>query len=136
MLIQVMWQMRLILKRSEYGDNYTYNKIGQLIRIMQKENVKLMFIMRAGLVTEVQKNNVPLVKFFYNDKGHRVRKEIYNTSGTLTATDYYIRDAAGNTLAIYKNSALKEVPIYGAGRLGVYYTSPSGESEGGFSVIN
>ncbi len=61
-----------------------------------------------------------MLKFFYNDKGHRVRKESF-VNGSLAATTYYIRDASGSTLAVYKNSTLAELPIYGISRLGVYY---------------
>ncbi|WP_340077896.1 RHS repeat-associated core domain-containing protein [Leptobacterium sp. I13] len=75
----------------------------------------------SGLVTEIQKNDVPLIKLYYNDRGHRVRKEIYNTSGSLTRTDYYVRDVAGSVLAIYNNSTLTEHAIYGSGRLGIYF---------------
>ncbi|AUP79686.1 RHS repeat domain-containing protein [Flavivirga eckloniae] len=99
------------------GENYKYNSIGQL-----EENVdeKIKYFYNAsGLVTEIHKNNVPLVKFFYNDKGHRVKKEIY-TAGSLTRTDYYVRDATGTTLAIYEGANVKEYTIYGASRLGVY----------------
>ncbi|WP_340074235.1 hypothetical protein, partial [Leptobacterium sp. I13] len=52
---------------------------------------------------------------------HRVKKEIYNTSGSLTRTDYYVRDVAGSVLAIYNNSTLTEHAIYGSGRLGIYF---------------
>ncbi len=61
-----------------------------------------------------------MLKFFYNDKGHRVRKESF-VNGSLAATTYYVRDASGSTLAVYKNSTLAELPIYGVSRLGVYY---------------
>jgi len=100
-------------------NNYIYNSIGQLTE-NASEGVKY-FYNASGLVTEVQKNIIPLVKFFYNDKGQRVRKETYNTSGTKTNTEYYVRDAAGSVLAIYSGTAQKELPIYGASRLGVFF---------------
>ncbi len=104
--------------KSQTAGNYTYNQIGQLVHNTE-ENIDYVYN-ASGLVTEVQKNNQPLVKFYYNDKGHRVRKESF-TNGTLTHTEYYIRDVAGNTLAIYRNGILKELPIYGASRLGIHY---------------
>ncbi len=61
-----------------------------------------------------------MLKFFYNDRGHRVRKESF-VNGSLAATTYYVRDASGSTLAVYENSTLAELPIYGVSRLGVYY---------------
>src|SRR5690606_33484923 len=75
----------------------------------------------SGLVTEVKKNNVSLVKFYYNERGQRVKKESYSTSGSLTNTYHYVRDASGNPLAIYINGVLKEHPIYGLDRIGVFY---------------
>ena len=113
--------------KTQVANNYSYNSIGQLVSNTE-EGINYMYN-ASGLVTEVQKDNQPLVKFYYNDKGHRVRKESF-VNGTLTSTDHYVRDAAGSTLAIYNNSTLTEMPIYGASRLGVYYTPPSGEPEG------
>ncbi|TJY37391.1 hypothetical protein E5167_05460 [Pontimicrobium aquaticum] len=103
-----------------FTDNYVYNGIGQLIE--NKHDQLKYYYNASGLVTEIKKNNVSLVKFFYNDRGHRVKKEIY-TSGSLTRSDYYVRDAAGSVLAVYENSTLKENTIYGASRLGVHYRS-------------
>ncbi len=100
------------------GDNYKYNSIGQLVENVS-EGIKYFYSV-GGLVTEVQHNNQPIVKFYYNDKDYRVRKESF-INGSLTSTDHYIRDATGNTLAVYKNNILTELPIYGAERIGVHY---------------
>ncbi len=67
----------------------------------------------------------PLVKFFYNDRNQRVKKESYE-NGILASTTYYVRDVAGQVMAVYSDvvgdMALVEQPIYGAGRVGVAYT--------------
>lgn len=97
--------------------NYVYNAIGQLIENVE-EGIKYTYN-ASGLVTEIQKNNVPLVKFLYDDKGHRVKKESY-TAGSLTKTEYYVRDASGTPMAIYEGTVQTELPIYGASRLGVH----------------
>ncbi|WP_411032061.1 RHS repeat domain-containing protein [Spongiimicrobium sp. 3-5] len=102
------------------GNNYVYNKIGQLVS-NTGENIGYVYN-ASGLVTEVKKNNVTLVKFMYNDRSHRVKKQSY-TSGTLTNTTYYVRDVTGSVMAIYNNSTLVEQPIYGSQRLGVHYRS-------------
>lgn len=100
------------------GDNYVYNSIGQLIE-NTSENISYIYN-ASGLVTEVQKSNQLLVKFFYNDKGYRVRKEAYDSSdGSLSYTEHYVRDVAGTAMAIYRNGQVVENTIYGAGRLGV-----------------
>jgi len=106
--------------KTQTAGNYIYNAIGQLTE-NTGEAVKY-FYNTSGLVTELSKNNVPLVKFFYNDKGQRVRKEAYNeVDGSLIKTEYYVRDAAGSVLAIYNGTTQKELPIYGASRLGIFF---------------
>ncbi|WP_123877500.1 RHS repeat-associated core domain-containing protein [Flagellimonas maritima] len=99
-----------------------YNTIGQLVRNTSED---IAYIYNAsGLVTEVQKEGEPLVKFFYNDRNHRVRKENYENN-ILKGSTYYVRDVAGQTMAVYSdaggNLVLAEQPIYGAGRVGVAY---------------
>ncbi len=120
------------------SESYKYNSIGQLVE--DWENVTqaeldaytingtfpasvIRYVYNAsGLVAEVQKgNNQPVVKFYYNDKNHRVRKEAFDSNGNPTDTDHYVRDAEGNTLAIYRNGAQTELPIYGSSRIGVHY---------------
>ncbi|WP_010518693.1 RHS repeat-associated core domain-containing protein [Croceivirga radicis] len=102
-------------------DNYIYNSIGQLIE--NKEENITYFYNASGLVTEVRQNNTPMVKFFYNDRNHRVKKEDY--TGNSMQTTYYVRDVAGQVMAIYSDyggsMALAEQPIYGTGRIGVAY---------------
>jgi RHS repeat-associated protein len=105
------------IKDQTTENNYIYNSIGQLIE-NKDEKVKYAYN-ASGLVTEVQKNGTPRVRFFYDDRGHRIKKESILPSGTTTT--HYVRDAAGSPLAIYENQALKEHPIYGASRLGVHY---------------
>jgi len=106
--------------KSQSSGNYTYNSIGQLTQSNENGNTINYTYSASGLVREIKKNNLPLVRFYYNDKGHRVSKEIYNNSGNLTDTDYYVRDASGSVMAIYRNSNLTEQPIYGNSRIGVY----------------
>ncbi|WP_025739446.1 RHS repeat domain-containing protein [Aquimarina pacifica] len=101
------------------GQNYEYNTIGQLIK-NNEENISYIYN-TSGLVAEIQKDDIPLVKFFYNDKNHRVRKESYNPeNGNLTYTEHYVRDASGTAMAIYRDGAVIENTIYGTNRLGVH----------------
>ncbi|WP_405206218.1 RHS repeat-associated core domain-containing protein [Aquimarina sp. LLG6339-5] len=111
------------------GNNYEYNEIGQLVK-NNEENIEYLYN-ASGLVTEVKKDNQSLVKFFYNDKNHRVRKESYNPNSSATTTTFYVRDAAGTAMAIYNRfnanvpgggstASIAEHTIYGANRLGVY----------------
>ncbi len=103
-------------------ENYMYNSIGQLIE--NKEENIAYFYNTSGLVTQVDQNGQPAVKFFYNDRNHRIKKESY-TNGILANTTYYVRDVSGQVMAIYHDAsgsmALAEQPIYGSGRIGVAY---------------
>ncbi|NAY93465.1 hypothetical protein GTQ34_16255 [Muricauda sp. JGD-17] len=99
------------------GNNYLYNQLGQL-----RENVQegiQYFYNASGLVNEIRKNYVTAVKFYYNDRNHRVRKETYS-GGSPVANTYYVRDVAGNPMAIYSGSTLQEHPIYGNQRIAIY----------------
>ncbi|GAA4277403.1 hypothetical protein GCM10022259_21270 [Aquimarina mytili] len=121
-------------------DNYVYNEIGQLVK-NKEENIDY-FYNASGLVTEVHKDNTPLVKFFYNDKNHRVRKESFNPTNSSITTTFYVRDAAGMAMAVYNkfdanvsgggsaSPSITEHTIYGAQRLGVYkrYKNSGGHS--------
>jgi len=105
-------------------DNYQYNSIGQLI---YDDSQEISYIYNAsGLVAEVEQNGHPLVKFFYNDRNHRVKKETYDNNGLLANTTFYVRDVAGQVMAVYNDAfgpmALVEQPMYGAGRVGIAYS--------------
>ncbi|WP_339141959.1 RHS repeat domain-containing protein [Croceitalea sp. MTPC5] len=100
------------------GNNYSYNQIGQLTYNSQ-ENIIYTYNTN-GLVTEIKRYYQTLVKFYYNDRNQRVKKESFDGSGNLNMTTYYVRDVAGTIMAIYNNSTLQEQPIYGNQRLAVY----------------
>ena len=83
-----------------------------------------------------QLSSEPAIQFYYDDKGKRIRKEVFINNGTSRNITYYVRDASGNTMGIYKNTEtngitplrprLEEVPVYGLSRLGVFNkTAPS-----------
>lgn len=110
---------------TQAAGNYVYDAIGQMTRNIQ-ENL-YYFYNTQGLVTEVRKGptNV-LVKFFYNERGQRIKKESYNT-GTylLQSTTFYELDLSGNTMAVHNlpsggSITQTDLPIYGLSRLGVY----------------
>ena len=107
-----------------YPESCNYNPIGQLIE--NKAEQILYFYNASGLVTEVWYEGSPKVKFMYNDRNHRVKKESYHNRSLLNST-FYVRDVAGQVMAIYTEDGsqpqLVEQPIYGAGRIGVQYTN-------------
>ena len=107
-----------------YPESCNYNPIGQLIE--NKAEQIQYFYNASGLVTEVWYEGSPKVKFMYNDRNHRVKKESYHNGNLLNST-FYVRDVAGQVMAIYTEDGsqpqLVEQPIYGAGRIGVQYTN-------------
>lgn len=105
--------------KDQEGDNYVYNEIGQLVANTE-EGISYLYN-ASGLVTEIKKNGEPLIKLFYNDRNHRIKKESYNTAGVLQNSTFYIRDASGTALAIFQNNTITEHTIYGTDRLGVFY---------------
>ncbi len=62
--------------------------------------------------------------------GNRVSKKVFTPDGNILSADYYIRDAQGNVMAVYKMNmddqsqsmvyTVAERNIYGSDRLGVY----------------
>lgn len=102
---------------------FTYNTIGQLTHDSE-QNLDYIYNTQ-GLVTEVKRNGNSLVKFYYNERGQRVRKESFNPPGN----DYYLLDLSGNVMSIYNETSTvplqqKEMPIYGINRLGICFKEP------------
>ncbi|NAS32835.1 hypothetical protein GTQ40_17790 [Flavobacteriaceae bacterium R38] len=110
--------------KDQNGSNYIYNEIGQLVQ-NNEEGITYIYN-TSGLVTEVQKNNLSIVKFFYNDRNHRIKKESFSSNtGDLQNTTFYVRDVAGSIISIYTKTTtnspvITEQNIYGANRLGIF----------------
>ncbi|MEW7280548.1 N-acetylmuramoyl-L-alanine amidase [Aquimarina sp. 2201CG1-2-11] len=120
--------------KDQQPDNYIYDSIGQLIQ-NNDDQIRYTYNV-SGLVTSVKAmDDSMMVNFYYNDRGHRVRKEVIQTvsGGNTTTTTFYVLDLKGNVLATYNhfqpvggNSStemanLVEYPIYGGKRIGVHY---------------
>jgi hypothetical protein len=79
-----------------------------------------------GKVAKMIRNQVDSVVYGYDGTGNKILRKIYK-AGVLTKTVHYVRDASGNTLAMYEKSpptpegGVKiEFSIYGSSRLGTY----------------
>lgn len=110
---------------TQSAGNYVYDAIGQITRNVKED--LYYFYNTQGLVTQVNRGANAVVRFFYNERGQRTKKESYNTASpySLSSTDYYIVDLSGNVMSIYNqpnNGAIvqKDLPIFGLSRLGVY----------------
>jgi RHS repeat-associated protein len=104
------------LKNQTDTGNYKYDAIGNLIHDTQAGIDSINWSV-YGKIKKVAKGS-NIITYTYDPAGQRVTK----TAGSLTT--YYIRDAQGNTLALYDNagsaSNWREQDLYGSSRLGLW----------------
>ena len=97
-------------------NNYTYDQIGNLTADVQAGLTAIGWNV-YGKITNINKASGNIT-YTYNPAGERVSKTVAGL------TTYYIRDAQGNTLALYdnKSSAVnwREQHLYGSSRLGMW----------------
>ena len=109
-----------VYKKEDINLSFTPENVSKVklsIEMLASVNDETTFYIdneRLSLFTE------PVLAFYYDDKGQRIRKVSYNSNPSLNKNTHYVRDAAGSVMAIYENNEVKEVPIYGASRLGIY----------------
>lgn len=106
--------------------NYQYNNIGQMTQQAEGGNTLKVEYDAYGLVKGIRDGaNALQVSYHYDDGGNRVRNTYYN-GGVAARNDFYVHDASGNVMAIYQRPlpnglpVLKELPIYGSGRVAVF----------------
>lgn len=105
--------------------SYTYDQLGQLTAETQANGQTRYLKFNSnrelkGIYSDAAYIQ-PLVVYTYNETGQRISKKDFVNN----TTTYYISDFSGKTLAIYSQSGAgpvveNEVPLYGAGRLGIY----------------
>ena len=109
-------------------DNYTYNKIGQLVSNTQ-DNSQYFQYNAYGTAKNISKwvtiganTYNPNISLYYDAQGFRTKKiEKRPKAGVpnayFTYTTYYVNDVNGNPVAVYGTGG-KEMPIYASGRVG------------------
>jgi len=122
-------------------DNYEYDKIGNLIKDVQSglNNVEWTVY---GKIKKITKQNGDEITYFYDPSGNRVRKEV--KTGGITTNSWYVRDAQGNTVALYsdRNGAQSggkywlEQHLYGSNRLGTWNPGVDVNSQAGSTKWN
>lgn len=123
---------------SQQNNNYQYNEIGQLI--YNNEEGHYYTYDAYGLLIGVYKDEnytEPVAEYFYDDKGFRSKKVLYDSDNAnlQTHATWYIRDASGNLLSLYDQdltqesaiTAQTEVPIYAVSRIGQYQADNNGQ---------
>lgn len=116
------------------GVNYTYDEIGNLTADPSEGITSIKWNV-YGKIAEINKTKSGITSrltFLYDAGGNRVYKK-YEEPGAPVVNDrttYYVKDATGNSMAVYERSntgtattytatyKLKEHPIYGSERIG------------------
>src|SRR5690606_1683353 len=99
---------------------YQYDKIGNLI-LDQHEGVQISWT-PYGKVREVRAKSDSLITAFrYDGAGNRIEKKVTRLDSVeLISVTHYVRGASGNVMAVYRDSAMTELHVYGSSRLGLY----------------
>jgi len=122
--VSSLWQEQRLLT----AINYDYDATGNLVKD-RSEGIDQISWTVYGKIWEIQKQRAEsAIKYRYDASGNRVYIE--GADGTKT---FYVRDATGNTMAIYEKTGtgslvLKEQELYGSSRLGTYQRNVEVES--------
>ncbi|MEQ6118622.1 RHS repeat-associated core domain-containing protein [Reichenbachiella sp. MALMAid0571] len=96
---------------------FKYDYIGNIIENHQ-DGTEIDWTV-YGKVNKVTLDAGGQVAYTYDAAGNRTLKKTTDVEGN-SSTTHYVRDASGNVMAVYKDGALAEQPIYGSSRLGQY----------------
>ncbi len=101
---------------NQNDDNYSYDAIGNLTADSHEGITSIDWTV-YGKIKSIAKNS-GTISYQYDPSGNRVSK----TANNLTT--WYVRDAQGNSLAVYDNANSatnwKEQQLYGSSRLGIW----------------
>lgn len=114
------------------SNNYMYDELGQLVSDSQ-EGIGVILWRNDGKISNIVRDmggNEQHLDFTYSPSGERLSKEVFDNAENHLYSNYYIRDASGNVMAVYKvnvdtanqstNYTVAERHIYGSDRLGMY----------------
>ncbi len=82
-------------------DNYTYNANGQLTADVASGVSKIEWGLN-GKVSKVTKSDGTTLNYTYDALGNKISKTETGKLGVSSTTSYYVRDANGSEMAIYK----------------------------------
>ncbi|HRE52056.1 MAG TPA: hypothetical protein PK339_11580 [Flavitalea sp.] len=106
------------------ANNYHYDKIGNLVKDV-KENIDRIEWTVYGKIKKITKGNGDIIAYTYDAAGNRASKSV--TESSQTTITWYVRDAQGNSLALYSDKQggqsgmwWKEQSLYGSSRLGIW----------------
>jgi RHS repeat-associated protein len=123
--------------------NYAYDQIGNLVKDQSANIGKADWSVYGKLQNLYDNSNAIKMRYTYDAAGHRASKTNSNN-----VTTWYVRDAQGNTMAIYdspdgNNIIWREQHLYGSSRLGLWtpntvltsnWTAPTGTYNSGVTL--
>lgn len=104
---------------------YSYDKIGNLVSDVTGGVASIEWT-AYGKIRKIVLTNGNLLEYKYDVDGKRVFKRFYNNANQKTFDSWYVREASGNTIAIYENKSetgkiyWSEQSLYGFSRLGIW----------------
>ncbi|GAB2669362.1 hypothetical protein GCM10027036_23560 [Flavihumibacter cheonanensis] len=104
------------IRTGQLDNNYVYDAIGNLIQDVKDTITNITWNVYGKIESITQ--NAKVIRYTYDAAGNRIIK------ATTTDTTYYVRDASGNVLSVYRKPAAgqinqEEVHLYGSNRLGI-----------------
>ncbi|WP_126243474.1 RHS repeat-associated core domain-containing protein [Chitinophaga rhizosphaerae] len=131
--LQVLRDEQPVASRYE-GDldgtyKYAYDSIGNLVRDSESGVEEIKWTV-YGKIASIRKTDGTLISYRYDAAGNRIYKDILKNAQTQRT--WYVRDAQGNSLAVYGQSSaasapsLQEQHLYGTSRLGIWSVDVAG----------
>lgn len=124
------------IKNGQSNNNYKYDEIGNLIIDEasylidpvdhDKPMIEWNVYGKISKVTKIKDGITTIISYTYDPSGNRISKTV-NVNGVVSYT-WYVRDAAGNSMAIYEKRvglngdslSQSQVHLYGSSRLGYW----------------
>lgn len=134
------------IKSGQLDKNYEYDSIGNLVKDKSeglydpgdpsKEMIEWTVYGKISKITKIKSGVTTVINYTYDATGNRI-SQVVNKGGVISTT-WYVRDAGGNTMAVYqKNAGLNgdsltqsELYLYGSNRLGVWKPDRNVAEEG------
>lgn len=108
---------------NESANNYGYDAIGNMTSDAAGGITSITWTV-YGKISSITKTDGSSISYSYDAAGNRISKTVTPASGTATTT-WYVRDASGNTMAVYTATGSDslhqtEQDLYGSSRLGLF----------------
>ena len=113
--------------KTQVPNNYDYDAVGNMIKDGSANITTIQWTV-YGKISSIIKSDGSKINYTYDAAGNRISKTLVPPAGGAGVTTWYVRDASGNTMAVYGigdntvnagRVTLRERHLYGSGRLGI-----------------